>query len=138
MRIVLGLATLVWGLLQPSSVRITVRLTELQPRRGGVLHVALHREPASGFPGQSTYQNKDVAVTGTDASVTFDAPPGSYAVAVHHDANANGKMETNFVGKPKEGYAVSNDIRPTFRAPRFSEARVAVTRDTTLSVRLAY
>ncbi len=64
--------------------------------------------------------------------------PSTYAVAVHHDANANGTMDSNFLGMPKEGYGVSNDVRSRFRPPRFSEASVRVTRDTTLLVHLSY
>jgi uncharacterized protein (DUF2141 family) len=47
-------------------------------------------------------------------------------------------MDTNAVGIPREGYGVSNDPRPRFRAPRFSEAQVRITRDTTLTLRMAY
>jgi uncharacterized protein (DUF2141 family) len=50
----------------------------------------------------------------------------------------NGKLDSYFFGMPKEGWGVSNDPRPRFRAPRFSEGRVVVTRDTTLVVRMAY
>ena len=47
-------------------------------------------------------------------------------------------MDSNFLGIPREGYAVSNDVRPKFRAPRFGEAEVHVTRDTTLVVHMNY
>jgi uncharacterized protein (DUF2141 family) len=70
--------------------------------------------------------------------IVFDVAPGTYAAAAHHDANANGKVDTNFLGIPREGYAVSNDPRPRFRAPRFSEAQVTITGDTTLTLRMAY
>ena len=49
-------------------------------------------------------------------------PPGRYAVAVSHDLNGNRKTDTNFLGIPKEAWGVSNNVRPTLRAPKFKEA----------------
>lgn len=138
MPVLLGLLLLALFPSQPSTVRITVRLLNVRPAQGGVLHVGLHREPGTGFPGPSPFMNQDVAPTGTEVDLNFDAPPGAIAVAVHHDANSNGKLDANFIGIPKEGYGVTNDPRPKFRAPRFAEGRVVVTRDTALTVRLRY
>lgn len=53
--------------------------------------------------------------------------PGSYAVAVSHDLNGNRRTDTNFLGMPTEDWGVSNNARPTLRAPRFDEAAVQVT-----------
>jgi len=122
----------------PSTVRITVQLVDIRSAKGGVIHVGLHREPGTGFPGPSPFVNQDLKPLGSDASMTFEAPPGAYAIAVHHDQNSNGKLDTNFVGIPKEGYGVSNDARPMFSAPRFAAARVLVSRDTTLTVHIVY
>ena len=54
-----------------------------------------------------------------------DIPPGTYALAVIHDENSNGKLDTNWLGIPTEGYGFSNDARgllgpPTFLAASFS------------------
>ncbi len=138
MRWILPLMFLAAAAPQPSAVRVTVRLLDVRPEKGGVLHVGLHREPGGAFPGPAPSGNQQSAVTGSEATLLFEVPPGTYAVAVHHDANVNGKMDTNLLGIPKEGYGVSNDPRPRFRAPRFDEARVIVSRDTVLVIRLAY
>lgn len=125
---------------QPSTVRVTVHITGIRAGQGGVLHVAVHAAPGTGFPGQAgaSGANRDVRVEGPEASVVLDVPAGDVAVAVHHDANANGRLDANFLGMPREGWAVSNDVRPRFRPPRFGESRVAVSRDTTVTVRMAY
>ena len=52
--------------------------------------------------------------------------PGSHALAVSHDLNANRQTDTNFVGMPKEDWGVSNNVQPRLRAPRFDEARFEV------------
>lgn len=56
------------------------------------------------------------------AVLEFRLPPGRYAVAILHDENDNGRLDTNFLGIPTEGYGVSNNPKPRFRAPRFHEA----------------
>ncbi len=51
-----------------------------------------------------------------------DIPPGTYAMAVVHDENMNGKLDTNFLGIPREGYGFSNDASGPLGAPPFSAA----------------
>jgi uncharacterized protein (DUF2141 family) len=52
-------------------------------------------------------------------------PPGTYAMVVVHDENMNGKLDTNWLGRPKEGYGFSNDAKSLARAPSFSDASFA-------------
>jgi uncharacterized protein (DUF2141 family) len=66
--------------------------------------------------------------------------PGTYAVAVVHDLNGNKKVDTNFLGIPKEGWAVSKNVVPNLRAPRFDEAQFVVKEGETveIEVKLSY
>ncbi|MCG8374189.1 MAG: DUF2141 domain-containing protein [Balneolales bacterium] len=41
-------------------------------------------------------------------------PFGKYAIAVYHDKNTNGKLDTNMLGIPKERYGFSNNARGRF------------------------
>ena len=47
--------------------------------------------------------------------------PGKYAVRYYHDENMNGKMGTNLVGKPTEGYGFSNNVIGKFGPPPFEK-----------------
>lgn len=47
--------------------------------------------------------------------------PGRYAVMVMHDQNDNGKLDSNFMGMPIEGYGFSNNPA-VMRKPTFEEA----------------
>ncbi|MEZ5914451.1 MAG: DUF2141 domain-containing protein [Parvularculaceae bacterium] len=50
------------------------------------------------------------------ALVTFyGAKPGVYAFVAYFDENGDGKLNRSFIGKPKEPYVFSNDIRPKMR-----------------------
>jgi uncharacterized protein (DUF2141 family) len=53
--------------------------------------------------------------------------PGTYAVAVFFDVNGNGKMDTNFLGIPKEKYGFSNNVYPLTRAANFKESSFSIT-----------
>lgn len=43
-------------------------------------------------------------------------------MAVVHDENMNGKLDTNWLGIPKEGYGFSNAAKGVVGAPSFSAA----------------
>ena len=52
-----------------------------------------------------------------------DLPYGTYAVLVHHDLNANGKMERHWYGKPKEPTGTSNDPPARMGPPLWKKAK---------------
>jgi len=52
-----------------------------------------------------------------------DIPLGAYALAVVHDENMNGKLDTNWLGIPTEGYGFSNEAKALLGAPSFSATR---------------
>lgn len=58
-----------------------------------------------------------------------DLPEGRYAVSIGHDVDGNKKVDTNLFGIPTEAWGVSNNIRPSARAPRFDEAAFSIPGD---------
>ncbi|MHB0887805.1 DUF2141 domain-containing protein [Acidithiobacillus sp.] len=64
-----------------------------------------------------------IKIRKTQARCDFEnIPPGTYALAVIHDENMNGKLDTNWLGIPTEGYGFSNDATALRGAPSFSAA----------------
>ena len=62
-------------------------------------------------------------VRNTQARCDFeDILPGTYSLTVIHDENMNGKLDTNLLGIPTEGYGFSNDVKALLGAPSFSAA----------------
>lgn len=62
------------------------------------------------------------AINDKTCSFTFpDLKPGKYAIRYYHDVNSNGRMETNLVGKPTEGYGFSNNVTGKFGPPPFEK-----------------
>jgi uncharacterized protein (DUF2141 family) len=43
-------------------------------------------------------------ISGKDSFEFSDIKPGKYAIAVIHDENCNGELDTNMFGIPTEGY----------------------------------
>tara|TARA_R110002124_G_scaffold286776_2_gene468667 strand:+ start:9218 stop:9673 length:456 start_codon:yes stop_codon:yes gene_type:complete len=53
-------------------------------------------------------------------------PFGEYAIAVYHDKNKNGKIDTNILGIPKEDYGFSNDARGRFGPASWGDSKFKV------------
>ncbi len=100
-------------------------------------------ESAEGFPKKFLGSAKAVIIRKiqkTQAQCNFsDIPPGTYAIAVIHDENMNGELDTNWFGIPTEGYGFSNTTIEEFGAPAFSAARFRYDgEDLTLTIKLEY
>ena len=114
-------------LAQPSAdATLTIQVTGLRNARGK-LDVCVYKD-ASGFPETPASalrrETVDIDAKALTAQAVFAGlAPGVYAVAVLHDENANGKLDKNFLGIPREGHGASNNPRPARRPPTFDEAK---------------
>lgn len=98
----------------------------------GKLMVALHAPrdgvPFPDFAGVIAAQWR-MAEPGTLRFTFPGLKPGRYAVAVYHDENDNGELDTNLLGMPIEGFGFSNDARGFAGPPDFDAAAVEVPDD---------
>ena len=53
----------------------------------------------------------------------INVPPATYAMATFHDANNNGKLDTNWMGIPNEGVCASNSAKGSFGPPKWKDAK---------------
>ena len=67
-----------------------------------------------------------------------DLKPGKYAVRYYHDENLSGKMETNLLGKPTEGYGFSNNVIGKFGPPPFEKWLFVMKNDTSIILKPTY
>jgi len=80
---------------------------------------------ASDFPKKTdkAVAHSASAITNRHAVCEFSGvAPGNYAISVFHDENSNGKLDTNFMGIPREGVGASNDTKGHFGPPKFDAA----------------
>ena len=112
------------GFTQSPCPGIHVRILNIR-NSTGTIDCALFASP-DGFPREFLHSAIVVMVLKikeTEARCDFeDIPTGTYALAVVHDENMNGKLDTNLLGVPKEGYGFSNDVKAVRGAPSFSDA----------------
>jgi uncharacterized protein (DUF2141 family) len=105
----------------------------------GTIRACITRNPAH-FPDCSrdpaTFSRTVKASAAT--SEFSEMPSGDYAVAVFHDENDNGKLDT-FLGIPKEGFGFSRNPKNIFGAPRFEQVDIRITPGfSRLSARVQY
>lgn len=102
---------------------IHVEVEGLRNDKGQVV-CALYSSP-EGFPKNS---HKPVAratslISNKKGVCEFSGiEPGTYAISVFHDENSNGKLDTNFLGIPREGVGASNDAKGHLGPPKFEAA----------------
>jgi uncharacterized protein (DUF2141 family) len=108
---------------ESSSGDLVISIKNLKNTQGKVGILLFNRE--DGFPTDSEQAIRDVLtpIEGINMTYTFpDLTFGEYAVAVMHDENDNGKLDTNLFGIPREGNGVSNNVVGKLGPPRFQKA----------------
>lgn len=116
---------------------LLVEVTNIPSAKGKIMF-AIFTQP-NGFPQEpkKAFTVKSVTAVKGKISVTFSGiPSGTCAIAVYHDANSDGKLNTNALGIPKEAYGFSNNARPMFSAPSFHEAGFQVIKDQGITIGL--
>ena len=122
-----------------SSSTVLIEVAGFKNTRG-TLNCRLFTK-AADFPDGEGIVTLRVPITGPNTSCSFsNIEPGTYAVAVVHDENGNGKLDKNFVGVPSEGYGVSNNKTYALSAPKWDESSfmLGATERKALLVKLRY
>ncbi|MDA3929521.1 MAG: DUF2141 domain-containing protein [Prolixibacteraceae bacterium] len=107
----------------------------------GTVVVKLYDSNSPKFPDtKSAISIKTVQLENLQTSVVFENLPfGTYAFSTFHDENENGKMDTNFIHFPTEGYAFSNNLKITMGPPSFEKASFKINEATKrITVKLNY
>ena len=103
---------------------IRVEVLDLHNSNGDVKCALFNGE--AGFPGDSSKAFKTTTGTIQNNRAVCDfiqiLPGDDYAIAVFHDENGNGQLDT-FLGIPREGVGASNDPSTTFGPPKYEEAK---------------
>jgi len=131
-----GLLAILPGLLQASAeLTLNVTLEGGKPGEGEFV-VGLFDAEDAWLKDVVREIRVPVSEDGT-AEISFEAlPAGTYAISTYQDRNLNGKIDTNFVGIPKEPYAFSNEARGMFGPAKFKDAAFElVESDETVAIR---
>ena len=109
---------------QVSGATLTLVISDVRSDVGA-LNIGIY-DNKNDWLGSSTVQKRSLTVlehtVGGVVTTSFEVEPGEYAISVHHDDNDNGKMDTNFIGIPKEPTGLSNCAVPKFGPPKYKDA----------------
>jgi len=124
----------------PKTCALTVVMKGFESNEGTAM-VALHDKPEA-FPTKRKLVHSYVigTITNKTSTVVFkNLPYGTYAVAVFHDENGNGELDTNLLGIPKEGMGSSNDAPASFGPPEWEDAKISLSSEKkTITINLSY
>ena len=111
------------GALGTEVGKLTVVPVGLEKDEGSVM-IRLASGEADFESDGRAFRSAIVKVENKQAVAVFeDVPYGEYAIKIFHDENGNEKLDTNFLGIPKEKFGFSNNVMGRFGPPSYEDAR---------------
>ncbi len=105
----------------------------------GKIEIGVFNTGERFLEADQAYKNYSIEVKNKKAVVVIDdLPPGNYAISLYHDENDDDKCNRNFVGIPKEPYAFSNNVKPRFSPPSYSDCVFRLEKDTQMNISLIH
>ena len=118
-----------------SADTLTIVITNVQSSTGTVMVQVLASEEQFKGEGQVA-AFAEAAVEGEMRFQTANLPKGEYAFRVMHDENDNGRLDSNFVGMPKEPWAFSNNAMGNFGPPGWDDVRFTLDNNAAITIDL--
>ncbi|QNM84179.1 DUF2141 domain-containing protein [Polaribacter pectinis] len=119
---------------QETTYDLTINISGLDSNKGKVL-IALYNEEGQFL--KKRFKDGITKITDKKATYTITGiPKGEYAVSFFHDENDNNKMDTNFLGIPKEDYGCSNNARGFMGAPKYKDAKFQLSENKTIEIKI--
>ena len=124
----------IYGMGQPAN--ITLKVTNINNTKGDMT-IALFNS-ADGFPeGDNYFIGKKIPVSSRDFKYVFsNIPLGKYAIAIYHDLDKNGELNTSWIGIPSEPYGFSYKKKGDSGSPDFDEALFELEGDKVIVIEL--
>jgi uncharacterized protein (DUF2141 family) len=123
--------------LAPGSATIAFTVSGLANDRGGVRVALYSASQANQFPmaEEAAQDRQRVVISNRQAGGRFtNVTPGTYAIALFHDVDDDGKLGTNWLGIPKEPIGASRDAKGTMGPPSFADAKFEVAAGATVEL----
>lgn len=116
---------------QQSLTSVNVQISDVGKLEGS-FKIALFTD-AFSYKAKETMFGENVAANSSTVSVIFEqVPVGKVLALLYQDLNGNGKLDTNFIGIPKEPYASSTGRRGRFGPPSWEDGAVLLSPDNNL------
>ena len=120
-----------------------LKVTVENIKREGVLYMAVYddKDVFESDRGENSEQRPGIvgglimAVEAGRTEGVIELREGTYAIGFYIDKNQNEKIDTNFLGIPKEQFGFSNDVMGKFGPPSFEAASFVHKDETELTMR---
>lgn len=123
-----------WALPAQNRLQIDVEGVEASE---GEIQVALYTHEKGFLSMEGVFRADSVKATkGTTRISMDDLPTGTYALAIFHDRNSNKRLDTNWIGVPREPLGFSNARMRTFGPPTFEDCMMHLREDAHITIRL--
>jgi uncharacterized protein (DUF2141 family) len=109
-----------------TNLRLTV--SNIQNNKGS-LSVAIYGKDGTFGELDGVIHEVQMAPKVGSVDTIISIPTGEYAIIVLHDENRNEKMDTGFMGMPKEGYGCSNNSMSFIGIPKLEKSLFLLTGD---------
>jgi len=122
--LILSIISLHMNSSRAQTASIEIKVTDIKSQKG-LIRIGLFTNEKDYL--KNTAIGKVVKPDGSEIIVVFEnLEPGDYALSVVHDENENGKLDSNALGIPKEGFAFGNNAMGKFGPPTFEKAKMKV------------
>lgn len=119
-----------------TTVSLTLEFEATEYEDGSIL-CALYDSADNHMEDDKTFRAGSEEFEGSKAKLVMkDLPQGFYSFSYYHDVDGNGKLDTNFVGIPKEPYGFSNGEKGRLGPPSFEDSKFKIQNDTIISIKI--
>ena len=138
---VLSFAAASAALATPAAAgEVVITITDLRSTEGVVRACMTTQKKIFPKCRKDPASHRTVVDASDSVTIRFtDVEPGTYAVALLHDENNDGKANRALGMMPKEGYGFSRDAKVRMGPPKFKDAVFEHTgEDQTLTIKMRY
>lgn len=123
------------ALAQSQKHVLTIKFTGVA-NADGKIAIAVYNSSETYMVEGSEFFAIRVDAQKNETQVEINLPAGKYAISVFHDENDDQRLNTNFMGIPKEDYGFSNNPNSTFGPPKFEKAAFKLNGKTSVTIEL--
>jgi uncharacterized protein (DUF2141 family) len=137
------IATILFGL-QPvlsQSIQLTVEIQNIRNPEGQII-LSYYNSPETWLDEEFTDHeikfSKESTKDGKLTVIIENLEPGTYGIAFSDDENGDDKMNSNWLGIPREGFGFSRNFKVHMRKPKWEEGNFRLEKDTTIVINVQY
>lgn len=107
----------------PDAIVLAVKA---DAHEGDAVRLTVYDSPVTFLEQPASRHHATVGGDGIAVVEVRGLKAGDYSFVAYLDQNGDGKLNRNALGKPKEPFIFSNDVKPKLKKPSFEETKVSV------------